>query len=40
MLEKIKNAAAYIQSEISIQPEIGIILGTGLGGLVTATAVK
>lgn len=34
MLEQIKSTAAYIQSKISIQPEIGIILGTGLGGLV------
>ena len=34
MLEQIKSTAAYIQSKISVQPEIGIILGTGLGGLV------
>jgi purine-nucleoside phosphorylase len=34
MLEQIKNTAAYIQSKISFQPEVGIILGTGLGGLV------
>lgn len=34
MLKKINEAAAYIQSQTTIQPEIGIILGTGLGGLV------
>ena len=34
MLEKIKETATYIQNNIQTQPEIGIILGTGLGGLV------
>ncbi len=34
MLEQIKKTAAYIQSKISEPPDIGIILGTGLGGLV------
>jgi purine-nucleoside phosphorylase len=34
MLEKIKESAAFIQSKTSVQPSIGIILGTGLGGLV------
>lgn len=34
MLEKIKETASYIQSKIDFQPEVGIILGTGLGGLV------
>ncbi|MFM7668094.1 MAG: purine-nucleoside phosphorylase [Bacteroidota bacterium] len=34
MLEKIKESAAFIQSKTSINPSIGIILGTGLGGLV------
>jgi purine-nucleoside phosphorylase len=34
MLNKINEAAAYIQANTTIQPEIGIILGTGLGGLV------
>ena len=33
-MEKIKQATAYIQSKSSIVPEVGIILGTGLGGLV------
>lgn len=34
MLGKIKETATYIQAQISKKPEIGIILGTGLGGLV------
>ncbi|MCW3084455.1 MAG: purine nucleoside phosphorylase inosine and guanosine-specific [Bacteroidetes bacterium] len=40
MLEQIKSTAAYIQSKISFQPEIGIILGTGLGGLVKEINIK
>lgn len=34
MLEKIKATANYITETIKAKPEIGIILGTGLGGLV------
>src|ERR1700748_2228951 len=35
MLENIQNTARYIKSRIGdFEPEIGIILGTGLGGLV------
>ena len=34
MLSQIKESTAYIQSKTSIVPSIGIILGTGLGGLV------
>ncbi|MDR2425044.1 MAG: purine-nucleoside phosphorylase [Prevotellaceae bacterium] len=34
MYEKINNTANFIKSSVSIQPETGIILGTGLGGLV------
>ncbi len=40
MLEQIKNTAAYIQSKISFTPEVGIILGTGLGGLVEEINIK
>src|ERR1035437_10147681 len=40
MLKQIKSTAAYIQSKISMQPEIGIILGTGLGGLVKEINIK
>lgn len=34
MLEQIKSTAAFIQSKTGFTPEVGIILGTGLGGLV------
>ncbi len=34
MLEKIKATANFIKERIKSSPEIGIILGTGLGGLV------
>ena len=34
MLEKIKATASYIEKRIKTRPETGIILGTGLGGLV------
>jgi len=34
MLEKIKETTAYIKSKIDFNPKIGIVLGTGLGGLV------
>jgi len=34
MLEKIRVTANYVRERINATPEIGIILGTGLGGLV------
>lgn len=34
MLEKINQTVAYIKGKVTIEPEVGIILGTGLGGLV------
>lgn len=33
MLEKIKKTANFIKTKIDINPEVGIILGSGLGGL-------
>ena len=34
MIEKIKSTAAFIKETVAFEPEVGIILGTGLGGLV------
>ena len=34
MLEKIKETTEYIKKKIDFDPKIGIVLGTGLGGLV------
>lgn len=33
MLNEIKKAAGYIQGRVDFAPQVGIILGTGLGGL-------
>lgn len=33
LLQKIKEAAAYIRSQTALQPGIGLILGSGLGSL-------
>ena len=35
MLKRIEDTASFIKGKISINPEVGIILGTGLGGLVS-----
>jgi purine-nucleoside phosphorylase len=34
MLKKIQETANWINDKISIKPEVGIVLGTGLGGLI------
>jgi purine-nucleoside phosphorylase len=34
MLDKIKETVDYINSKTQLKPQVGIILGTGLGGLV------
>jgi purine-nucleoside phosphorylase len=34
MLETIKETVSFINSQTDIRPEVGIILGTGLGGMV------
>jgi purine-nucleoside phosphorylase len=35
MLDKLKETVEFLQASISLKPDIGIILGTGLGGLVS-----
>jgi purine-nucleoside phosphorylase len=40
MLEKIKETTEFIQKKFTFKPEIGIILGTGLGGLVNEIEIK
>src|SRR5437868_3206903 len=40
MVDQIKKTAAFLKSKISAEPEIGIILGTGLGGLVKEIEIK
>jgi len=40
MLEKIKSTTEFIQKSVNFKPEIGIILGTGLGGLVNEIEIK
>jgi purine-nucleoside phosphorylase len=40
MLEQIKETAGYLLAKINTRPETGIILGTGLGNLVTQIAEK
>ena len=39
-LNQINEALNYIQSKTKVKPEIGIILGTGLGGLVNEIDVE
>jgi purine-nucleoside phosphorylase len=34
MLDKIKQTASYIKEKTDFSPEFGIVLGSGLGGLV------
>ena len=40
MLEKIQETTSFIQSKTDFIPEVGIILGTGLGGLVKEIEIK
>lgn len=40
MLDKIKETTQYINNKIDEQPQIGIILGTGLGALVNEINIK
>lgn len=36
MIEKIRETAEFLAEKTGLQPEVGIILGSGLGGLVSA----
>ena len=40
LLKKINETTEYIKKNINVKPEIGIILGTGLGGLVNEIEIK
>ena len=40
MLQKIKEAVTYIQGRVDAKPEVGIVLGTGLGGLVNEIEIE
>ncbi len=40
MLKKLNEATDYIRSKSSLNPKVGIILGTGLGGLVNEIKVE
>ncbi|RLD33825.1 MAG: purine-nucleoside phosphorylase, partial [Bacteroidetes bacterium] len=40
MLQKIKGTTSFIEKTIPFRPEVGIILGTGLGGLVNEIAIQ
>ncbi|MCD4774303.1 MAG: purine-nucleoside phosphorylase [Bacteroidales bacterium] len=40
MLKKIKKSVNYIQAKAPLKPQIGIILGTGLGGLTKEINIK
>ena len=40
MFEKIKSTAQFLKDQTNFIPEVGIILGSGLGGLVKSIEVK
>ncbi|MBA3900258.1 MAG: purine-nucleoside phosphorylase [Bacteroidetes bacterium] len=40
MLKKIKETTDFLKNKVDFEPEIGIILGTGLGGLVKEIDIK
>ena len=40
MLKKIKESAEFLQKKTKFNPQVGIILGTGLGGLVTEIEIE
>lgn len=40
LFDTIQETAAFIHSKISIQPTVGIILGSGLGGLIDVVSIE
>lgn len=40
MLSQIKNTTSFIRNKLSFEPEVGIILGSGLGGVIDAMQVE
>ncbi len=40
MLKKIEEIAKFVNEKVDFEPEIGIVLGTGLGGLVNEIDIK
>lgn len=40
MLTKIKETVAFIKEKVNFDPEIGIVLGTGLGGLISEIKIE
>jgi purine-nucleoside phosphorylase len=40
MIETIQNAVQYVRSKSSLQPEVGVILGSGLGHVVDAIDIE
>ena len=40
MLQRIKESAEFLQKQTTYNPEVGIILGTGLGGLVNEIEIE
>ena len=39
-MEKIKEAVAFIESKCAVKPQVGVTLGTGLGGLVEKVTIE
>ena len=40
MLQKIKESTAFLKEKTDYMPQVGVILGTGLGGLVTEIEIE
>ena len=40
MIEKIDEAVRYIRGRSALQPEVGVILGSGLGDVVDAVEIE